>query len=266
MKSKTLVRAARTLAVALPTLALAMSVAADGPQGSGAPNHAAGPKHRAQNVVSWRDIARISYPDAEVARAQGDSSKENTLRPRSLLIVQPRRLVRDGIYIWRDAEGVWNLQRVSRSEISISGAIIAESEIQTVSRSTWADNGIALAVTGGETTATISLPAAFESDESALRFKVTGAYVEFDLRVHGRADPSRIHIGSRGMNPAAVPFRLENRPIEVQNPTTSAHADHLTRLSSRPGQIAAQIASDGASKASSRGGSAGGAGTRRRTP
>lgn len=46
-----------------------------------------------------------------------------------------------------------------------------------------------------------------------IQFKVTGNFVEFDFLIDGRQNPEKIYLGSSGVCPAYIPFRLENRPV-----------------------------------------------------
>jgi hypothetical protein len=166
-----------------------------------------GMKPSAGYVSSVRDFARISYPQTQTPQTGSAPTSTTRLRSQTLLLTEPRQFDNEGVYIWRDAQGVWNVRRVSPKPLSLSGAV--RTSVSLVTTGTQAN---ALQVSG-RNTGVIDQSGVPLKDAPPLQFKVMGDYVDFDLLANGRRDPSRIRLGPRGMTPDAIPFRLENRPL-----------------------------------------------------
>jgi len=166
-------------------------------------------KHTARHVVSYRDAARISYPRTEAAiiTEQDGKDPDCALRSHSLLLIRPRRFDREGVYIWRDAEGIWTIQYVFDKPLLLTGEVSAEVAIEIHGNEA---EGMSLL---GKTKAVIDGSRPFEAATASFRFAIVGDYVDFDLLVDGKKDPGLVHLGTRGANPQTIPFRLENRPL-----------------------------------------------------
>lgn len=218
-----------------------------------------GSKHVAQHVISSRDVARISYPQAETTgiAAKDDKEPDLTLRTRSLLLTRPSRFDREGVYIWRDAEGIWQIQAVSNAELAVTGRLIAEKAIVPEPNNGAAAPGIVIEGSN-PSIAVVAVTGVFTDKATPVQFKAEGAYVNFDLQTDGKSDLSRIFLGSRGLNPAAIPFRLENRPVEIPEPEALALAEDGSVSVPGPAKTNGKTGPGGESQGMRRGGSSGG--------
>ncbi len=179
-------------------------------------------KHTAAQVVSSRDMAGISYPSSQTSADPGRVTPRTawSAHPRQLLMIQPCRFDREGIYIWRDVEGVWQLQAVSQRGITVTGRLQAAQALVPERVQNSAQGGLVRdCLEPG--IATVSIASTGEDKPPPIRFKAQGEFIEFDLKIEGEVDPGRIYIGVRGSSPAAVPFRIVNRPVDVPKPRTS---------------------------------------------
>ena len=85
------------------------------------------PKRVAQHIISTRDFVAISYPQAQ--SAAGARADETNLTPRRIFLTQPTCFDRQDAYIWRDAEGVWQIQAASDHALAVAGRIEAKGSI-----------------------------------------------------------------------------------------------------------------------------------------
>ena len=219
-----------------------------------------GTKLTARQVVSTRDIAQVSYPTTAANAGGVDNKSTETLRSRNVLLIQPRRFDREGVYIWRDAEGVWQIRTVSDQKLTVTGRLETEKSIAPQANGAPATAEITVDSSKPHA-ATLAVADAPTTKAATVQFKAEGAYMDFSLQIDGKADPSRIYLGSRGINPQAIPFRLENRPIEVPKPSGKVGAAPPQPAAQAP-NTAVEASPDGKPQASSPGGSGGGSGGR----
>jgi hypothetical protein len=142
--------------------------------------------------------ASLAYPDA----VKTNSSVEARLD--SVPLRKPTSLDSAGIYVWKDSEGVWNLGLISFEEvISISGEVRATKPV-TVDALENSDGALrALSPTN------VKLDLAPASNvHRVLRFTTDADWIEFDFKVNGVQDVSRVFIGSGKTTPARMPFRI----------------------------------------------------------
>jgi len=243
----------------IPAVTHAENTPAIGANG-GSSGHAV--KHTSQHVASSRDIARISYPKAAIENGEVKNSDQADplIQARSILLIRPRRFDRKGVYIWRDADGVWQLQTVSDSELAVTGRLEAEKAIIPETTQGIAVPGIALngLKPGIAKAATIAVKGTVPDKATPVQFRVDGAFVNLDIQVDGKSDPSRIYLGWRGVNPATVPFQVDNRPMEVQESTAPTQAGASKPTAHKPIQSAATADPEGSREAASGGGSGAG--------
>lgn len=233
-------------------------------RGAGAQVSGHGTVHTARQVVSTRDIARISYPATQTSAEGVDRKSTETVRPRSVLLIEPRRFDREGVYIWRDAEGVWQIQAVSDQKLTLTGRLETEQSIAPQAGGVHAAAGISVD-SSKPNAATLAVADAQTSKAATVQFKAEGAYIDLSLQIDGKADPSRIYLGSRGINPQAIPFRLENRPIEVPKPSGKVGAES-PQPAAQAAKAAVKAGPDGKPQASSPGGGSGGGSGGRAAP
>jgi len=124
-------------------------------------------------------------------------------------MAKPERFDREGIYIWRDAGGVWNISSITGQALQVTVDLSAEAEIQPV----------------GERAAAIkkSSPGKARVDEiqtpgnrsAPFRFRASGSYVDFGFLINGKCEPEHLYLGRQSWNPQSASFRIENRPLDV---------------------------------------------------
>lgn len=216
-----------------------------------------GTKHSASPVFSMQDIARVNYPSKASEQAGGVSNLRK-LRPARILLTMPRNFDREGVYVWRDSVGVWNIRCISRNQLSLTGKVVASGGIQPVDPK---DDVLKLSKSG---MVLINQSVAPGETPRPLEFKATGNYVDFNLLIDGKNDPNRIYLGSRGFRPQFVPFRLENRLVVVLKESAKSDAYRTRRLpQARVHEGGTAPQSDALLPAPNGGGSAGGAGERK---
>jgi hypothetical protein len=223
-----------------------------------------GIKYVKQHVVLSRDMVRISYPqDKEAAIVTKDGNENNsTLRTRSILLAQPRRFDREGIYIWRDSEGIWKIKTISDTELTVTGRIESDKTIslQPINIITVPRIVLEKSIPNLDNVAIIAAKEIPVDKATPIQFKAEGAYVDFDLQINGKSDLSRIYLGSRGLNPAISPFRLGNRPVESPVPSTSVRIEDKNVSTPKSSPSTVKTSPNNKPQSSSRGGSGGGSG------
>ena len=161
------------------------------------------------HVSTLRDTAEITYPDQTSASAPSGTVSGSQSQARRLLMIEPERYDEEGICIWRDPEGVWNIRPVSRKGFSITADISAEIGIEA-----FGDQAAAIKASAPSKIHIAQPP--LKGTSTVYQFKATGAYIDLDLLIDGKREPGHIYLGRQSWNPHSIPFRLENRPLVVE--------------------------------------------------
>jgi hypothetical protein len=164
-----------------------------------------GGKHSTGQVSIVRDVAEITYP------GMSSEKGEDELRSKTILLVKPKRFDREGVYVWRDAEGVWNIQLISKGELTLNGNISTSGRIETVPQ----DDGRLIVEDFSK--ALINQESLSNENWPPIQFRVYGSYIDFTLFINGKQDPTQIYLGAEGRKPGYIPFRLE---IDSEVPAT----------------------------------------------
>lgn len=163
-------------------------------------------KHSSRRAYSVRDIARVTYPK-KALELSVSSSDVRKISPRRVLLTMPRSFDREGFYIWRDIEGIWNIRCISTNRLNLTGEIVASDGILAVDPK---DDALKAS---NYCEITINLSSEPSETLQTLQFKAKGSYVDFSLFIDGKNDPNHIYIGSCAFRPKFVHFRLENHPV-----------------------------------------------------
>lgn len=169
-------------------------------------------------VSTVNDLARISYP-ADSGRGADYSF---------VLLAEPQSFPKEGIYIWRDSNGLWcfyvNSSKLilPSNVISTDGALIALAEDQI--------NKNQISAAG---TAVTNFSASNE-----FKYRVTGTYAEINLKSDASIIRKEIFIGRSLVNPKSIPFRIENvkRTLNPQQPLSRSYLEGQNKSASSPGQ------------------------------
>lgn len=171
--------------------------------------NAVGQLQSVRHISTFRDLAEITYPNI--------AEKTDSLpKPRTLLLIEPRHFDHDGVYIWRDPKGIWNILCSSRKPMVLSGIISGTRDFERISKS---GDGVEV-LQKDDDTLTISILTGLTF--GTVHFKATGSYVDFDLLLNGKHDMTHIYLGVHCKNPEYIPFRIENRPITIPEKKTRA--------------------------------------------
>jgi hypothetical protein len=163
-----------------------------------------GSRSAGSHVSLTRDLAKISYPKLDEAVAQ-------KVQPKSVLLIEPRLFEKEGLYLWRDVEGIWQLRVVSERPLSVLGIV------KSVGRLEMVDKSMQLARFEVQEANVLRFEGLVigprKENDHLLQFKVIGDFVEFDFLIDGQQNPENIYLGAGSVPPAHIPFRLENRPV-----------------------------------------------------
>jgi len=161
----------------------------------------------AGRVSMRRDSVGLSYPDSISPSSSLGGAEDKRSQSSRLLMTKPERLEKDGIYIWRDAFGVWNIAPVSSRGLRLHADISTDGRVEAL--------GEQAAVFGGGASGKTSFDLSVESGAvaGALQFRATGGYVDFDFLIDGKREASQVYLGIDSLNPKTVGFRLENRGL-----------------------------------------------------
>ncbi len=192
-----------------------------------------GKRYSTRHVSTIRDVAKITYPGITKKKTKGSP------RLKRILLVEPLRFDREGVYVWRNVEGIWNIRLVSDDEFLLSGNISTSGNLEFITE----NNEFFLLESSSE--ALIKQKSIPGKDMNPAQFKVTGPNVDFDISIDGKQDSSLIYLGIKGRNPKHIPFRLENRPI-------------VATISNTVSRAKSTINADGTSSTATSGGGGGG--------
>lgn len=157
--------------------------------------------HSPVDISTVRDLVKISYPKVLKNR---DIS---TYYLKNILLTRPKKIDRDGIYIWRDPVGIWNIRAFGDVSLNITGTI---SGVGSFEQKCNIGNGMHF---DSEEKNTAKILGSSVSQTSGVQFKANGVHVIFDFLIDGQHNPAQIYLGANGKNPESIPFILENRPI-----------------------------------------------------
>lgn len=153
-------------------------------------------------VSSFHDFATISYPSKDTAMSNIDKSHD-------VLLLKRYDFTQEGIHIWRDSYGTWNLQYRGNHEtdiiVMIWGCQIHE-DIAVIGNNPKFTHK-------GSDTLLISIQSNVLSCQ--IQFRAVGLDIDFDVVNNGQRNPNCIHLGAWLTHPIYVPFRIENRPISL---------------------------------------------------
>jgi hypothetical protein len=153
-----------------------------------------GPVDSGKSFSPVRDVGKLSYSNNPVP------AETNTSR---LVLSKPEFFFIDGLYIWREPNGIWNLHLISQYPTSLIGEIRA--------------NGFGCLVSeGGEISSfsdMLTISSAGKVNVADFRFLATGDSVEFDVTINDEKNTHMVFLGINSIVPASIPFILENRPI-----------------------------------------------------
>ena len=141
----------------------------------------------------------ISYPGFTQ-----DGRGKNHIK--SVSVGRPEAFEHEGIYIWRNQEGIWTVWAKIHPSTDFTGTINSPKPLKIMKTDPL------LAVTAKNGLEIIIQTTDF-SGSKAIQFKDTGSHLVFDLFVDGLRIPERIFLGDGGINPVLVPFRLGRRPV-----------------------------------------------------
>ena len=153
------------------------------------------------HISTVRDTAQITY--------LGNTERGGEARPSRLLMAIPERFDQEGVYVWRNAEGVWNIRVVSSQAIHVTVDISAEGDIQAVGERATA---IRMSAHGK---ARIDETEAVGEKSDVFQFSVNGSHVDFNFAINGKTDTQHLYLGRQSWNPQSASFRIENRPLAI---------------------------------------------------
>ena len=151
-------------------------------------------------VVMSRDNAELTYPSLSLEKTDIQNSK-------NVLLARPIKFAQDGIHIWRNPDGVWEIYSSFNSPVEILATISGErvnGEITLIDSHLKIDR---------RSPSVIHLSGLTNGEPDFILFKIAGSYVDFDIRNQGSGIRDQIFLGMKGVKPEHVPFRLENRRI-----------------------------------------------------
>ena len=174
------------------------------------------------HISTVRDTAQISY--------LGGADRGNEARPSHLLMAIPERFDQEGVYVWRNAEGIWNIRVVSSQAIHVTVDISTDGEIQAVGERATA---IKMSARGK---ARIDETEAVSEKSDAFQFSVNTSHLDFNFAINGKSDVQHLYLGRQSWNPQSASFRIENRPLTIpaggdgQSRTTANGTEKLNSL------------------------------------
>ena len=143
---------------------------------------------------------KIVYFDVE---NYGESNEKSLL----FNIGKPKSYNKDGIYIWRENDSIWNLGCISKTHFSIEITISSNIPLDILDLS----SGEVSLNLDGNNSFTIS---GMSNDRLQIaKFKTKGKFINFDILVDGERTTEKVFLGYLCKTPESLFFNLENPDI-----------------------------------------------------
>ena len=148
-----------------------------------------GTKIETKTEDPFQDLVKISYP-----------GNEDKFPSRSIMMDEPKNLEREGIYIWRDKDAVWNIRPNFAQRPGATCLITSSADLSLLSLG---DN----ISRPNQESLTFEINANSVQQEP-LRFTSLEKSITFDLRVGEKGSSGFVFLGSKNISPFTTRFEL----------------------------------------------------------